>query len=81
MKCIEKYIEPVAGKITDWPMHKEGEDVYNGAFQYTTSRERSWIHNDGFNNWAAVCYLTPNAPVTYNLILLSCAAINATNVS
>ena len=43
---------------------KEGEDVYNGAFQYTTSRERSWIHNDGFNNWAAVCYLTPNAPVT-----------------
>jgi hypothetical protein len=61
---IEKYIEPVAGKITDWPMHKEGEDVYNGAFQYTTSRERSWIHNDGFNNWAAVCYLTPNAPVT-----------------
>jgi hypothetical protein len=62
---IEKYIEPVAGKITDWPMYKEGEDdVYNGAFQYTTSRDRSWIHNDGFNNWAAVCYLTPNAPVT-----------------
>ncbi len=62
---IEKYIEPVAGKITDWPMYKEGEDdVYNGAFQYTTSRDKSWIHNDGFNNWAAVCYLTPNAPVT-----------------
>ena len=34
---IEKYIEPIAGKITDWPMYKEGEDVYNGAFQYTTS--------------------------------------------
>jgi hypothetical protein len=58
---IQGYIEHFSGKITDWPMEK---DAYNGAFQYTTSRDRTWIHNDGWNNWAGVLYLTPNAPVT-----------------
>ena len=47
-----------AGKITNW----EGE--YTGAYQYTTSRDRSWIHADNTTNWAGVCYLTPDAPVT-----------------
>jgi hypothetical protein len=38
-------------------------DVYtfNGAFQYTTSRDRSWIHHD-VDRWAGVLYLTPDAP-------------------
>ena len=58
---IEGYISHFAGKITCWPTEK---DSYNGAFQYTTSRDRTWIHNDGWNNWAGVLYLTPNAPVT-----------------
>ena len=60
-EMIEGYIQHFAGKIIDWPMTN---DTYNGAFQYTTSRDRSWIHNDGWNNWAGVLYLTPNAPVT-----------------
>jgi len=57
---IQGYIQHFAGKIIDWP---EGDDTYNGAYQYTTSRNRTWVHNDGWNNWAGVLYLTPNAPV------------------
>ena len=65
-EMIEGYIQHFAGKIIDWPMPNDGrnnDDTYNGAFQYTTSRDRTWIHNDGWNNWAGVLYLTPNAPV------------------
>ena len=53
---IESHISHFAGKITDWPMDK---DTYNGAYQYTTSRDRTWIHTDSYNNWAGVLYLTP----------------------
>jgi hypothetical protein len=60
-EMIQGYIEHFAGKITSWPTDKES---YNGAFQYTTSRDRTWIHTDSWNNWAGVLYLTPNAPVT-----------------
>ena len=64
-EMIQGYIQHFAGKIVDWPMPSStgNEDTYNGAFQYTTSRDRTWIHNDGWNNWAGVLYLTPNAPV------------------
>lgn len=58
---IEGYIQHFAGKIIDWP---EGGDTYNGSYQYTTSRDRSWIHTDAYNNWAGVLYLTPKAPVS-----------------
>ena len=58
---IEGYIAHFAGNITKWPTEKE---AYNGAFQYTTSRDRTWIHNDSWNNWAGVLFLTPNAPVS-----------------
>ena len=65
---IQKYVEPFGGKITEFPMPKEdGSDsskIYNGSFQYTTSRDRSWVHIDGFNNWAGVLYLTPDAPIS-----------------
>lgn len=58
-KTFEKYIgEP----ISKWDM--EG---YNGSFQYTTSRDRSWIHTDYTNNWAGVLFLTPNAPTSGGL--------------
>jgi len=57
---IQEYVRPFGGNITDFPM----KDAYNGAFQYTTSRDRSWVHVDGFNNWAGVLYLTPNAPIS-----------------
>jgi hypothetical protein len=59
-EMIQGYIQHFAGRIIDWP---EGNDTYNGAYQYTTSRNRTWVHNDGWNNWAGVLYLTPNAPV------------------
>lgn len=49
---------PFAGEITDWG----GE--YTGSFQYTVSSDRSWIHSDSTTDWAAVCYLTPNAPLS-----------------
>ena len=65
---IQEYILPFGGKITEFPMpdesNKKDNNIYNGAFQYTTSRDRSWIHIDGFNNWAGVLYMTPDAPVS-----------------
>lgn len=65
---IQKYVEPFSGKITEFPIPKEdGTDastIYNGSFQYTTSRDRSWVHIDGYNNWAGVLYLTPDAPLS-----------------
>jgi len=67
-KSIQKYIEPFAGKITNFPILKtdnsDNDKIYNGAFQYTTSRDRSWIHTDKYNNWAGVLFLTPNAPLS-----------------
>lgn len=57
--AIQHWMNPV-GKITNW---FEG-DGYTGAFQLTTAQDRTWIHADHFNNWAGVCYLTPNAPHT-----------------
>jgi hypothetical protein len=65
---IQEYVLPFGGKITDFPMpdesNKNDNSIYNGAFQYTTSRDRSWVHIDGFNNWAGVLYMTPNAPLS-----------------
>ena len=57
-KKLRDILYPFAGEITDWG----GE--YTGSFQYTTSTDRSWIHSDSTTDWAAVCYLTPNAPVS-----------------
>lgn len=42
-------------KITYWPKQ------YNTSFQITTENARTWIHYDP-TQWAAVCYLTPDAP-------------------
>lgn len=66
---IQGYVAPFGGKITEFPMpssenKKDDKAIYNGSFQYTTSRERSWIHSDGWNNWAGVLYLTPDAPLS-----------------
>jgi hypothetical protein len=67
-EIIQKYVEPFGGKITDFLMPKlDGSDangIYNGSFQYTTSRDRSWVHVDEYNNWAGVLYLTPDAPLS-----------------
>jgi hypothetical protein len=65
---IQEYVLPYGGKITGFPMpdetNKDNNNIYNGAFQYTTSSDRSWIHVDGFNNWGGVLYMSPNAPIT-----------------
>ena len=65
---IQKYVEPFAGKITKFSIPKpdlsDASTIYNGAFQYTTSRDRSWIHTDKWNNWAGVVFLTPDAPLS-----------------
>lgn len=67
-EIIQEYVRPFGGEITEFPIPKEdGSDaagIYNGSFQYTTSRDRSWVHIDGYNNWAGVLYLTPDAPLT-----------------
>ena len=49
---IQKYIEPFSGKINRFDLSKKNN--YNGAFQYTTSRDRSWFHHDSWNNWAGI---------------------------
>ncbi len=56
---IADIVRPFAGEITWW-----GDEEYSGAFQYTTARDRSWIHVDQTTSWAGVLYLTPNAPIT-----------------
>jgi hypothetical protein len=57
-KTLRDILYPFAGEITNWG----GE--YTGSFQYTTSSDRSWIHADSTTDWAAVCYLTPDAPIS-----------------
>jgi hypothetical protein len=64
---IQEYILPFGGQITSFPMPDEtnmnDNNIYNGAFQYTTMHDSSWIHVDGYNNWAGVLYMTPDAPL------------------
>jgi hypothetical protein len=56
---IQNAVYNASGNITRWD-----KDQYTGSFQYTTSRDRSWIHADQTTTWAGVCYLTPNAPLS-----------------
>lgn len=66
-ELLQNYVMPFGGKIVDFPIPQssvEASTMYNGAFQYTTAYDRSWVHIDGHNNWAGVVYMTPNAPVT-----------------
>lgn len=55
---FRQILYPFAGDITWW-----GGD-YTGSFQYTVAADRSWIHADSTTDWAAVLYLTPDAPLT-----------------
>jgi hypothetical protein len=59
---INEIVSPHAGNVVYWA--DEGEDTYTGAFQIATSADRTWIHADQTTGWAAVCYLTPDAPVS-----------------
>lgn len=54
---IQKVFEKIIGKkITYFPQG------YNTAFQYTNENSKTWVHHDD-TEWAAVVYLTPNAPI------------------
>lgn len=55
---IQELVRPYAGEVTWW-----GDDS-TGSFQYTTASDRSWIHSDDTTDWAAVLYLTPDAPLS-----------------
>jgi hypothetical protein len=59
-QSIQYIVQNAGGKITHW---FEGTG-YTGAFQICTAKDRTWIHADSFNGWAAVCYLTPDAPLS-----------------
>lgn len=66
-QIIQEYVYIHGGKIVQFdipssPGVSNGDETYNGAFQITTSRDKSWVHNDGNNNWAGILYLTPDAP-------------------
>lgn len=56
---IQGIVAQAGGNITYFP-----DDGYNGSFQITYAWDKSWIHADPHNTWAAVCYLTPNAPLS-----------------
>ena len=58
-QTIQGIVKPHAGEITYW-----SEDQYTGSFQYTVATDRSWIHADSTTDWAGVCYLTPEAPLS-----------------
>jgi len=51
--------EQILGKkITYWP---KGDNNYNGSFQITTGRNKSWIHRD-LTTHSAIIFLTPDPP-------------------
>lgn len=59
-EAIQTIIWNAGGEVTNW----YAQDGFTGSYQLTTASDRSWIHTDHFNKWAAVLYLTPDAPVT-----------------
>jgi hypothetical protein len=61
---LEKCVFPYGGKITDFNTDTETSHNANGCFQITFATDRSWMHTDGHTNWAAIVYLTPDAPIS-----------------
>jgi len=47
----------------DKPVTSWHNDRSTGAFQISTDGNSGWVHYDVDCDWAAVCYLTPNAPI------------------
>ncbi len=58
-QTLQAIVGPHAGNVTYW-----SEDQYTGSYQYTVATDRSWIHADSTTDWAGVCYLTPDAPLS-----------------
>lgn len=59
-ESIQTVVWNAGGEVTNW----YANDGFTGSYQITTAADRSWIHTDHFNKWAAVLYLTPNAPLS-----------------
>jgi hypothetical protein len=57
---IQTILWNAAGEVTEW----HAADGLSGSFEIATAANRSWIHTDHHNQWAGVCYLTPDAPHT-----------------
>lgn len=55
-------IQDVFAKLIGKPITYFPANTYNTAFQLTLESDKTWIHYDD-TEWAAVVYLTPNAPV------------------
>lgn len=58
-RSIQQLVQQAGGNITQFE-----EFEYNSAYQYTTAKDKSWIHADQTTMWAGVCYLTPDAPLS-----------------
>jgi hypothetical protein len=58
-KIFQSILKPFGGDIIKFETIGD-----NGSFQIATSYDRSWVHIDSCNNWAAVVYLTPDAPLS-----------------
>ena len=60
---LKNRFEMIIGKkITYWISN------YNGAYQYTTQNDKSWIHRDK-TDYSAIIYLSPNPPANSGTIL------------
>ena len=59
-EAIQAIVYTAGGLVTDW-IDKDG---LTGSFQLAYATDRTWIHSDHYNSWAAVCYLTPDAPLS-----------------
>ena len=59
-EAVQTIVWNAGGQVTNW----FEEAGYTGAYQLTYATDRSWIHTDHFNKWAAVLYLTPDAPLS-----------------
>jgi hypothetical protein len=87
LSCFNKEAHDKIVKIMSSPITPSG-DCY--AFQYNTENDVSWIHSDIVPNeifnqtdknfWAAVVYLTPNAPIDSGTSLYIDKKYNVSNM-
>tara|TARA_R100000963_G_C4643513_1_gene107307 strand:+ start:1409 stop:2119 length:711 start_codon:yes stop_codon:yes gene_type:complete len=61
---LQDCVYPFGGKLTYFNMDGDDPQNANGSFQYTLSFDKSWMHTDGYTNWGALVYLTPDAPIS-----------------
>ena len=62
-KNIEEFLKKIYINFTN-KKNNIYNNEYTGSFQYTTSKNRSWIHRDNPYEVSGLIYLTPDAPYT-----------------